>query len=219
MLVGISGGEFGVQCHVTAYDMKDGKLVWRGYSEGPDDEILIDPEKTTDLGKPVGKDSSVKTWEGDQWKIGGGCTWGWMSYDPELNLIYYGSGNPSTWNPSQRPGDNRWSMTIFARDPDTGMAKWVYQMTPHDEWDYDGVNEMILTDQTIDGSERKLLDAFRSQRLRLHARSRDRRIAGCRRSSIRRSTGPAASTWTRTRRTTGARRSWPSIRPIRTAKT
>ena len=64
----------------------------------------------------------------------------------EANLIYYGSGNPSTWNPKQRPGDNRWSMTIFARDPDTGMAKWVYQMTPHDEWDFDGVNEMILVD-------------------------------------------------------------------------
>jgi len=160
VLVGISGGEFGVQCHVTAYDMKDGKRVWRAFSEGPDNEIMVDPEKTTDLGKPVGKDSSVKTWEGDQWKIGGGCTWGWMAYDPQLNLVYYGSGNPSTWNPSQRPGDNRWSMTIFARNPDTGMAKWVYQMTPHDEWDYDGVNEMILTDQTIDGRARKLLTHF-----------------------------------------------------------
>jgi lanthanide-dependent methanol dehydrogenase len=160
VLVGISGGEFGVQCSVTAYDLKDGKRVWRAYSEGPDNEILVDPEKTTDLGKPVGKDSSLKTWEGDQWKIGGGCTWGWMAYDPQLNLVYYGSGNPSTWNPSQRPGDNRWSMTIFARNPDNGMAKWVYQMTPHDQWDYDGVNEMILTDQSIGGRERKLLTHF-----------------------------------------------------------
>jgi lanthanide-dependent methanol dehydrogenase len=160
VLVGISGGEFGVQCSVTAYDLKDGKKVWRAYSEGPDNEILVDPEKTTDLGKPVGKDSSLHTWEGDQWKIGGGCTWGWMAYDPQLNLVYYGSGNPSTWNPSQRPGDNRWSMTVFARNPDTGMAKWVYQMTPHDQWDYDGVNEMILTDQSINGRERKLLTHF-----------------------------------------------------------
>uniref|UniRef100_UPI00260D4B4E outer membrane protein assembly factor BamB family protein n=1 Tax=Rhodoblastus sp. TaxID=1962975 RepID=UPI00260D4B4E len=132
LLVGISGGEFGVQCHLTAYDIKTGKRVWRAYSEGPDDQIMLDPEKTTALGKPVGKDSSLKTWKGDQWKTGGGCTWGWYSYDPELNLVYYGSGNPSTWNPKQRPGDNKWSMTIFARDPDTGMAKWVYQMTPHD---------------------------------------------------------------------------------------
>jgi lanthanide-dependent methanol dehydrogenase len=159
VLVGISGGEFGVQAHMTAYDIKTGKLAWRGYSEGPDDQILVD-DKTTSLGKPIGKDSSLKTWEGDQWKIGGGATWGWISYDPELNLVYYGSGNPSTWNPKQRPGDNKWSMTIWARNPDTGVAKWVYQMTPHDEWDYDGVNEMILTDQQIDGKERKLLTHF-----------------------------------------------------------
>lgn len=160
VLIGISGGEFGVQCHMTAYDVKTGKLAWRAFSEGTDDQILMDPEKTTALGKSVGKDSSIKTWEGDQWKIGGGCTWGWTSYDPELNLVYYGSGNPSTWNPKQRPGDNKWSMTIFARNPDTGMAKWVYQMTPHDEWDYDGVNEMILSDQQIDGQNRKLLTHF-----------------------------------------------------------
>lgn len=160
VLVGISGGEFGVQCHVTAYDLKTGKQAWRAYSEGPDDQIKLDPVKTTALGKPVGPDSSLKTWQGDQWKIGGGCTWGWISYDPALNLVYYGSGNPSTWNPKQRPGDNKWSMTIFARDADTGMAKWVYQMTPHDEWDYDGVNEMILTDQQINGQPRKLLTHF-----------------------------------------------------------
>ena len=160
VLIGISGGEFGVQCHVTAYDLKSGKQVWRAFSEGPDDQIMVDPDKTTELGKPVGKDSSIKTWQGDQWKIGGGCTWGWLSYDPSLNLVYYGSGNPSTWNPKQRPGDNKWSMTVFARNPDTGMAKWVYQMTPHDEWDYDGVNEMILSDQQINGAERKLLTHF-----------------------------------------------------------
>jgi lanthanide-dependent methanol dehydrogenase len=160
VLVGVSGGEFGVRGWVSAYDIKDGKLAWRGFSEGPDSDTLIDPEKTTSLGKPVGPNSSTSTWEGDQWKIGGGDTWGWYSYDPELNLVYYGSGNPSTWNPVQRPGDNRWSMSIWARDLDTGKVKWIYQMTPHDEWDYDGVNEMILTDQTIDGKARKLLTHF-----------------------------------------------------------
>jgi PQQ-dependent dehydrogenase (methanol/ethanol family) len=160
VFIGVSGGEFGVRSWVSAYNIKDGKLAWRGYSMGPDSDTLIDPEKTTALGKPVGKDSSTSTWEGDQWKIGGGATWGWYSYDPALNLIYYGSGNPSTWNPNQRPGDNKWSMTIWARDVDTGQAKWVYQMTPHDEWDYDGINEMILTDQKIDGKERKLLTHF-----------------------------------------------------------
>jgi PQQ-dependent dehydrogenase (methanol/ethanol family) len=160
VLIGISGGEFGVQCHVTAYDLKTGKQAWRAFSEGPDDQIMVDPVSTTELGKPVGKDSSIKTWQGDQWKIGGGCTWGWLSYDPSLNLVYYGSGNPSTWFPKQRPGDNKWSMTIFARNPDDGKAKWVYQMTPHDEWDYDGVNEMILSDQQVGGAERKLLTHF-----------------------------------------------------------
>ncbi len=160
VLVGISGGEFGVQCHVTAYDLKSGKQVWRAFSEGPDDQTLIDAQKTTELGKPVGADSSVKTWQGDQWKIGGGCTWGWISYDPQLNLFYYGSGNPSTWNPKQRPGDNKWSMTIWARSPDDGKARWVYQMTPHDEWDYDGINEMILADVNIGGQARKILVHF-----------------------------------------------------------
>lgn len=158
--VGISGGEFGVRGHLTAYNVNDGKMVWRGYSMGPDSDTLMDPEKTTHLGKPVGKDSGIATWEGDQWKIGGGTTWGWYSYDPDLNLVYYGSGNPSTWNPAQRPGDNRWSMTVWARDADTGMAKWVYQMTPHDEWDYDGVNEMILVDKEIKGQPRKALVHF-----------------------------------------------------------
>ncbi|GAA4219755.1 PQQ-dependent dehydrogenase (methanol/ethanol family) [Sagittula marina] len=160
IIVGISGGEFGVQGHVTAYDMATGEQLWRAYSVGPDDQIMFDPEKTTNLGEPVGADSSIKTWEGDQWMIGGGTTWGWYAADMEENLFYYGSGNPSTWNPAQRPGDNRWSMTIFARDIDTGEAKWVYQMTPHDEWDFDGVNEMILTEQEIDGQERKLLTHF-----------------------------------------------------------
>jgi len=160
VLIGISGGEFGVRGSLTAYDLKTGKRVWRAYSMGPDSDILLDPEKTTQLGKPVGKDSGLNTWEGDQWKIGGGATWGWYSYDPDLNLIYYGSGNPSTWNPSQRPGDNRWSMTIFARDPDTGIAKWVYQMTPHDQWDYDGINEMILSEQKINGRMRRVLVHF-----------------------------------------------------------
>src|SRR3979411_2650049 len=160
VIIGISGGEFGVRGSVTAYNIKDGKRVWRGYWMAPDSDTLIDPQKTTHLGKPVGPDSGTNTYQGDQWTIGGGTTWGLYSFDPQLNLIYYGSGNPSTWNPKQRPGDNRWSMTIWARDVDSGMTRWVYQMTPHDEWDFDGVNEMILTDQQINGAPRKLLTHF-----------------------------------------------------------
>ena len=157
VLTGISGGEFGVRGRLIAYDIKTGKKVWTAYSTGPDAEMLVDPNKTMTWtnGKmaPVGKDSSLKSWQGDQWKIGGGTTWGWYSYDPTLNLVYYGTGNPSTWNPAQRPGDNKWSMTIFARDLDTGVAKWAYQMTPHDEWDFDGVNEVPLVDLEINGKK------------------------------------------------------------------
>jgi lanthanide-dependent methanol dehydrogenase len=160
VITGISGGEFGVRGFVVAYNIKDGSQAWKAYSVGPDEEMLVDPRRTTHLGKPVGRNSSVDSWEGDQWEIGGGTTWGWFTYDPETNLVYYGSGNPGTWNPVVRPGDNRWSMTIWARDMDTGVAKWVYQMTPHDEWDFDGVNEMILADLEIDGKNRKTLVHF-----------------------------------------------------------
>ncbi len=164
VITGISGGEFGVRGRVTAYDLNTGKMVWKGYSTGPDAEMLMDPEKTMTWtnGKmaPVGKDSSLKTWQGDQWKIGGGSTWGWYSYDPQENLMYYGTGNPSTWNPSQRPGDNKWSMTLWARDVDTGKVRWVYQMTPHDEWDFDGVNEVILADIDVKGKKRKVAVHF-----------------------------------------------------------
>jgi lanthanide-dependent methanol dehydrogenase len=166
VIVGVSGGEFGVRGYISAYDLNSGNRVWRAYSMGPDADMLIDPERTTSLGKPVGADSSLKTWNGDQWKIGGGPVWGYMAYDPDLNLLYYGSGNPSTWNPVQRAGrdgkpvDQKWSQTIFARDADTGIARWVYQMTPFDEWDYDGINEPILWDLDVDGFKRKALTHF-----------------------------------------------------------
>ena len=164
VITGISGGEWGVRGYISAYDINSGKMVWRGYSVGPDEEILLDPEKTTTWKDgavaPVGKDSSVSTWKGDQWKIGGGTTWGWYSYDKELNLLYYGTGNPSTWNPAQRPGDNKWSMSVWARDLDTGKVKWVYQMTPYDEWDFDGINEMILADINVKGKPTKALVHF-----------------------------------------------------------
>ena len=164
VITGISGGEFGIRGYVAAYDINTGKQVWKGYSTGPDAEMLMDPEKTMTWtnGKmaPVGKDSSLKTWQGDQWKIGGGTTWGWYSYDPQENLMYYGSGNPSTWNPSQRPGDNKWSMTLWARDVDSGKVRWVYQMTPHDEWDFDGINEVILADVDVKGKKRKVAVHF-----------------------------------------------------------
>jgi len=164
VITGISGGEWGVRGYLAAYNISDGSPAWKGYSTGPDDEMLIDPKTTTTWkdGKvqPVGEDSSLSTWQEDQWKIGGGTTWGWYSYDKALNLVYYGTGNPSTWNPAQRPGDNKWSMSIWARDVDTGKVKWVYQMTPYDEWDFDGINEMILADIPVKGKQTKALVHF-----------------------------------------------------------
>ena len=160
VITGISGGEFGVRGFVTANNIDTGEQVWRAYSTGPDAEVLIGDDFKAPYPSHEGKDLGVSTWKGDEWQRGGGTTWGWYSYDPELNLLYYSTGNPGTWNPTQRPGDNKWSMTIFARDPDTGMAKWAYQMTPHDEWDYDGVNENILTDLTIGGKQYKALVHF-----------------------------------------------------------
>jgi PQQ-dependent dehydrogenase (methanol/ethanol family) len=147
VLIGVSGGEFGVRGYLTSYSLAAGKQVWRAYSEGPDSDVLIG------AGFTGPKNAGRSTWHADQWRVGGGTTWGWYSYDPALNMIYYGTGNPGTWDPSQRLGDNKWSMTIFARDPDTGMAKWAYQMTPHDAWDFDGVNEMILADLTVNGEK------------------------------------------------------------------
>ena len=164
VITGISGGEFGVRGLLAAYDINTGELAWKGYSMGPDSDTLINPNSTTTWENgsvtKVGENSSIKTWEGDQWKIGGGTTWGWFSYDPKLNWVFYGSGNPSTWNPAQRPGDNKWSMSLWARDADTGEVKWVYQMTPHDEWDFDGINEVPLVDLVINGKMRKTLVHF-----------------------------------------------------------
>ena len=109
-----------------------GKIAWQAYSTGPDKDVLIGPGFKPFYAQDRGKDLGVTTWPPDAWKIGGGTVWGWISYDPELNLIYYGTGNPGPWNAEQRPGDNKWTCGIFARDADTGEARWFYQMSPHD---------------------------------------------------------------------------------------
>ena len=157
VIIGNSGAELGVRGWIKALDAGNGKEVWRAYSTGPDRDVLIGPNFKPFYQDHRGADLGTKTWSGDQWKLGGGTVWGWISYDPDLNLIYYGTANPGVWNPDMRPGDNKWSLTIFARNPDNGDARWAYQMTPHDAWDYDGVNENILVNIPIDGRERKVL--------------------------------------------------------------
>jgi PQQ-dependent dehydrogenase (methanol/ethanol family) len=159
LLVGNSGGELGVRGWLAALDVATGKLAWKAYSTGPDKDVLIGagfkPWYAMDRGADLGK----KSWPGESWKMGGGTVWGWISYDPTLDLIYYGTSNPGPWNADQRPGDNKWTSGIFARDPDDGSAKWFYQFSPHDLYDYDATNENILVDAPLvrGGPVRKLL--------------------------------------------------------------
>lgn len=157
VLVGNSGGEYGVRGWLAALNADNGKLVWKAYSTGPDNEVLIGNDFKPFYEQDRGKDLGVSTWPPEAWKTGGGNAWGWISYDPELNLIYYGTGNPGPWNPDLRPGDNKWTAGIFARDLDTGEARWFYQWSPHDHYDHDGVNENVLLNLDWSGSPRKLL--------------------------------------------------------------
>ena len=162
-IVGVSGGEFGVRGWVAAYDIHQGSLIWKAYSMGPDEEIKLAPDFNAANPHYGQRGAGIDSWLGDTWKHGGGTTWGWYAYDPELNLLYYSTGNPGSWNPTPRGNkdkDNKWSMTIFARNPDNGQAKWAYQMTPWDAWDYDGVNEHILIDVERYGRPVKALAHF-----------------------------------------------------------
>ena len=157
VLVGNSGGEFGVRGKLVALDAKNGKILWTAYSTGPDREVLIGPGFKPFYAADKGTDLGVSSWPPEMWKIGGGTVWGWISYDPELDLVYYGTSNPGPWNPDQRHGDNKWSAAVFARHPDTGDAAWAYQWNPHDLYDYDGVNENVLIDAPWKGATRKAL--------------------------------------------------------------
>ena len=157
VLVGNSGGEFGVRGWLTALNASDGTLAWRAFSTGPDADVLIGSRFRPFYEADRVKDLGVSTWPSDHWKIGGGSVWGWLSYDPELDLVYHGTGNPGPWNPDVRPGDNKWSTAVFARDPDDGQAVWAYQWSPHDLYDYVGINENVLLDLQLNGQMRKVL--------------------------------------------------------------
>jgi lanthanide-dependent methanol dehydrogenase len=157
VIVGSSGGELGVRGWTAGLDLATGRIVWRAYNTGPDSEVLIGPGFKAFYPKDQGTDLGVTSWPTDQWKLGGANVWGWVSYDPELDLVYFGTGNPGVWNPDLRPGDNKWSSTIFARDPDDGSARWALQLVPHDSWDYDEIMENVLVDMEFNGRMRKLL--------------------------------------------------------------
>jgi lanthanide-dependent methanol dehydrogenase len=159
VIVGVSGGEFGIYGWTKGLDLKSGKVVWTGRNLGPDADMLI---KAGTFKAPYdsGADLGVHTWPGDAWRTGGGPVWGWVSYDPDLDLVYYGTGNAGPYNAEQRPGDNKWTASVLARRPSDGTLVWAYQFTPHDSWDYDATGAMVLADLTIAGKPVKALVHF-----------------------------------------------------------
>lgn len=156
-LVGNSGADFGVRGWLVGIDVNNGKELWRAYSTGPDKDVLIGDDYKPFYASDQGHDLGVKSWPPGRWQVGGGRVWGWVSYDPQLDLIYYGTSNPAPWNADYRTGDNKFTSGIFARTPKTGAARWFYQFSPHDLWDHDGINENVLLDLKLDGSDRKVL--------------------------------------------------------------
>ena len=160
VIVGSSGGEMGVRGWIAALDASSGKVLWRAYNTGSDADARIGARFKPFYAAERGKDLGLTSWPGESWKMGGGAVWGWLSYDPELNLVYYGTSNPGPWNQDMRPGDNKWTCAILARDADTGELRWAFQVTPHDMWDYDAVNENILVDLPLKGATRKVLVHF-----------------------------------------------------------
>ncbi|MYM64873.1 PQQ-dependent dehydrogenase, methanol/ethanol family [Pseudomaricurvus sp. HS19] len=140
VITGVSGGEFGIVGKVEARDAKTGELVWSR------------PTVEGHMGYLNGKENGItggeagKTWPGDMWKTGGAATWLGGTYDPDVDLLFFGTGNPAPWNSHLRPGDNLYSASRLAIDPDTGKIVWHFQTTPHDGWDFDGVNELVSFD-------------------------------------------------------------------------
>ncbi len=145
VVTGVSGGEFGIVGKVEARDAKTGELIWTR------------PTVEGHMGYLRGKENGItggeanKTWTGDLWKTGGAATWLGGTYDPDTDLIFMGTGNPAPWNSHLRPGDNLYSSSRLAIDPDTGKIVWHFQTTPHDGWDFDGVNEVIAFDYKDNG--------------------------------------------------------------------
>jgi PQQ-dependent dehydrogenase (methanol/ethanol family) len=160
VIVGSSGGEMGVRGWIAALDASSGKQIWRAYNIGPDADIKVGARFKNFYSADTSPNQGATSWPANTWQQGGATVWGWISYDPALNLIYHGTSNPGPWNGAQRPGDNKWSASIIARDANTGEMVWAFQPTPHDVWDYDAVNENILVDLPIGRRTRQALVHF-----------------------------------------------------------
>jgi PQQ-dependent dehydrogenase (methanol/ethanol family) len=160
VIVGMSGSEYGARGYLTGYSAANGRLLWRAYSTGPDSDVLLENDANLQYASHRGHDLGVSTWPAGTWQHGGGTPSGWLSYDPDLDLVYYGTDEASPYNADLRTGDNKWTSTIFARKPETGHAKWAYQITPHGEWGYGAANENILADLKMGGAPVKVLVHF-----------------------------------------------------------
>ncbi len=160
VIVGTGGGEYGTRGYLTGFDALTGKRLWRAYSTGSDADVLLTAGANPGYPSYQGHDLGVRTWTADSWRRGGGATWGWLSYDPDLDLIYYGTGAPAPLNPDQRLGENKWTSSIIAREPQTGALRWVVQLTPGDRWGFDATNESILVELEIGGRPVKALVHF-----------------------------------------------------------
>ena len=169
VLVGPAGGEFGIYGWLKGLDLKTGKIVWTGHNLGPDADMLVKPGTFKSFYDKDVTEIGTKTWPKDAWKVGGGPVWGWVTYDPDLDLLYYGAGNPGPYNSEQRPGDNKWTNSAMARRPSDGSLVWAYQYTPHDNWDYDATSTHVLVDQTIGGKIKKSHGHVQQERLPVHA--------------------------------------------------
>jgi PQQ-dependent dehydrogenase (methanol/ethanol family) len=158
VILGNSGAELGVRGWLKALDLATGAVRWTAYNTGPDSETLMtSPDFKPYFAKDRGKDLGVTSWPADQWQLGGSTVWGWVSYDPTEDLVYYGTANPGVWNPDLRLGEDKWSLSIIARRPEDGQARWAYQIIPNEAWDYDEIMENILVDMPWRGEMRKLL--------------------------------------------------------------
>jgi alcohol dehydrogenase (cytochrome c) len=155
--VGNAGGELGVRGYLAALDLATGKVLWKAYSTGPDADVRIGPDFHPFYAKDRGPDLGTSTWVATSGSSAGARSGVGSPMTLSSTCIYYSTGNPGVWNPDLRPGDNKWSITLFARDPETGNARWAYQFVPHDAWDYDEIMENVLVDMPVDGRMRQLL--------------------------------------------------------------
>lgn len=157
VVIGMAGSEYGLRGYLSGYRAENGELLWRAYTTGPDTDLLLTGPANSQYPTHSARDLGVTTWAGATWQRGGGTTDGALTWDASLQLVYHGTGAPAPWNAVLRPGDNKWTSSIIARDVTSGRLRWAFQLAPHDPWGYGAEGENILADLTISGREIRAL--------------------------------------------------------------